>query len=197
MKHILSRGAHAIFESEDIGFMKLATKYRDDILGLIDSITANTAGFEKSEILNPSMEDVDPKKQAGTPENKAAVNTIMAPVKTKVLALIDRMALDNKMSQGQVILSLYDKLDSGLMTAITTIAKPFTKDAGMVDQGVVDAITRILSEDPKLSAIPLPSKPGKPIPVGTDGKPVTVNGGGLIGSVIDTIITKLGLVRLN
>lgn len=197
MKHLLTRDAHQLFESKSIGFLKLVTKYRDDFKGLIDSISANTAGSEKAKILNAQVGDNDdPKYTKGSPENKAAVDAIMQPVYASTMGMIDRMAVDNKMSQGQVILSLYDKLDSGLMNAIITIAKPFTKDA-MIDQGVIDALTQHLAEDPKLSAIPIEKAPAKGAPTGVNGQVATVNGGSLIGSVINTIISKLGMVRKN
>ena len=197
MKHLLTRDAHGLFESKDIGFLKLVTRYRDDFKGLIDSISANTAGSEKAKILNAKVGDNDnPIYTKGSPENKAAVDAIMKPVYASTMGMIDRMAVDNKMSQGQVILSLYDKLDSGLMNAIITIAKPFAKDA-MIDQGVVDALTQYLSADPKLSAIPIEKAPVKGAPTGANGQVTTVNGGSLIGSVINTIISKLGMVRGN
>lgn len=197
MKHLLTRDAHQLFESKDIGFLKLVTRYRDDFKGLIDSISANTAGSEKAKILNAKVGDNDnPIYTKGSPENKAAVDAIMKPVYASTMGMIDRMAVDNKMSQGQVILSLYDKLDSGLMNAIITIAKPFAKDA-MIDQGVIDALTQYLSADPKLSAIPIEKTPAKGAPTGANGQVATVNGGSLIGSVINTIISKLGMVRGN
>jgi hypothetical protein len=197
MKHLLTRDAHGLFESKDIGFLKLVTRYRDDFKGLIDSISANTAGSEKAKILNAKVGDNDnPIYTKGSPENKAAVDTIMKPVYASTMGLIDRMPVDNRMSQGQVILSLYDKLDSGLMNAIITIAKPFAKDA-MIDQGVVDALTQYLSADPKLAAIPIEKAPVKGAPTGANGQVTTVNGGSLIGSVINTIISKLGMVRGN
>jgi hypothetical protein len=197
MKHLLTRDAHQLFESKSIGFLKLVTRYRDDFKGLIDSISANTAGSEKAKILNAQVGDNDdPKYTKGSPENKAAVDAIMQPVYASTMGMIDRMAVDNKMSQGQVILSLYDKLDSGLMNAIITIAKPFAKDA-MIDQGVIDALTQHLSADPKLAAIPIEKAPAKGAPTGVNGQVATVNGGSLIGSVINTIISKLGMVRKN
>lgn len=193
MKHLFTRDAYALFESEDIGFIKLVTKYRDDFKGLIEAINANTAGEDKARVLNPTVDSTEPMYKKGTPENKAAIDAIMKPVHASVMGLIDRMALDNKMNQGQVILSIYDKLDSGLMNAIVTIAKPFTQNA-MIDQGVVDSLVQHLSADPKLSAIPIEKAPKK-APTGVNGQPATVNGGSLIGSVINTIISKLGMAR--
>ena len=194
MKHLFTRDAYALFESEDIGFIKLVTKYRDDFKGLIEAINANTAGEDKARVLNPTVDSTEPMYKKGTPENKAAIDAIMKPVHASVMGLIDRMALDNKMNQGQVILSIYDKLDSGLMNAIVTIAKPFTQNA-MIDQGVVDSLVQHLSADPKLSAIPIEKAPKKGAPTGVIGQPATVNGGSLIGSVINTIISKLGMAR--
>ena len=193
MKHLFTRDAYALFESEDIGFIKLVTKYRDDFKGLIEAINANTAGEDKARVLNPTVDSTEPMYKKGTPENKAAIDAIMKPVHASVMGLIDRMAVDNKMNQGQVILSIYDKLDSGLMNAIVTIAKPFTQNA-MIDQGVVDSLVQHLSADPKLSAIPIEKAPKK-APTGVNGQPATVNGGSLIGSVINTIISKLGMAR--
>lgn len=194
MKHLFTREAYALFESQDIGFIALVTKYKDDFKGLVEVINANTAGEDKARVLNPTVDSTEPMYKKGTPENKAAVDTIMKPVHASVMGLIDRMAVDNKMSQGQVILSLYDKLDSGLMNAIVTIAKPFAKEA-VIDQGVVDSLVQHLSTDPKLSAIAIETKPAKGAPKGVNGQPVTVNGGSLIGSVINTIISKLGMAR--
>ena len=194
MKHLFTRDAYALFESEDIGFIKLVTKYRDDFKGLIEAINANTAGEDKARVLNPTVDSTEPMYKKGTPENKAAIDAIIKPVHASVMGLIDRMALDNKMNQGQVILSIYDKLDSGLMNAIVTIAKPFTQNA-MIDQGVVDSLVQHLSADPKLSAIPIEKAPKKGAPTGVNGQPATVNGGSLIGSVINTIISKLGMAR--
>jgi len=194
MKHLFTRDAYALFESEDIGFIKLVTKYRDDFKGLIEAITANTEGEDKAKVLNPTVDSLEPMYKKGTPENKAAADAIMKPVHASVMGLIDRMALDNKMNQGQVILSIYDKLDSGLMNAIVTIAKPLTQNA-TIDQGVVDYLVQYLSADPKLSAIPIEKTPAKGAPKGVNGQPVTVNGGSLIGSVINTIISKLGMAR--
>ena len=198
MKHILSPNGYQLFEAEknDIGYLKLVTKYRDDFKGLIDSISASTGGADKSEILNPSEDAKDAKKKAGTPEYKAAVERIMEPVKKDLMGLIDRMAVDNNMSQGKVILRLYDKMDSGLMNAMVKVSKPFAK-SGMIDQGVLNGIIKILSEDPKLKAIKIPEKPGKELPKDDSEKPVEVNGGTLIGSVINTLIAKLGMVRAN
>lgn len=194
MKHLFTREAYALFESQDIGFIALVTKYKDDFKGLVEVINANTAGEDKARVLNPTVDSTEPMYKKGTPENKAAIDTIMKPVHASVMGLIDRMAVDNKMSQGQVILSLYDKLDSGLMNAIVTIAKPFAKEA-VIDQGVVDSLVQHLSTDPKLSAIAIETKPAKGAPKGVNGQPVTVNGGSLIGSVINTIISKLGMAR--
>ena len=64
----------------------------------------------------------------------------------------------------------------------------------MIDQGVVDSLVQHLSADPKLSAIPIEKAPKK-APTGVNGQPATVNGGSLIGSVINTIISKLGMAR--
>ena len=194
MKHLFTREAYALFESQDIGFIALVTKYKDDFKGLVEVINANTAGEDKARVLNPTVDSTEPMYKKGTPENKAAIDTIMKPVHASVMGLIDRMAVDNKMSQGQVILSIYDKLDSGLMNAIVTIAKPFAKEA-VIDQGVVDSLVQHLSADPKLSAIAIETKPAKGAPKGVNGQPVTVNGGSLIGSVINTIISKLGMAR--
>jgi hypothetical protein len=67
----------------------------------------------------------------------------------------------------------------------------------MIDQGVIDALTQHLSADPKLAAIPIEKAPAKGAPTGVNGQVATVNGGSLIGSVINTIISKLGMVRKN
>jgi len=198
MRHLLNRNAYELFEAEkgELGYLKLVTKYKDDFKGLIDAISASTGGSEKSEILNPSEDAKDLKRKAGTAENKAAVDRLLEPVKKDLMGLLDRMATDNSMSQGKVILSLYDKMDSGLMNAIVKVSKPFAK-SGMIDQGVLNGIVKVLSEDPKLKAIKLPAKPGKEAQKDDDGKPVEVNGGSLIGSVVNSLISKLGMVRAN
>lgn len=187
LRYLHNIDSWSLFESQSIGYFKLVTKYRDAFKGLIESITQATQGSAAQQALRAANQ------ADATPEDKAEVERIMQPVYTQINGLLDRMAYDNKMTKGKVIVSLYDKLDGGLMSAIVTIAKPFVKGVA-VDQAVIDTIVNHLSEDPELKAIPIETKPSK-TPTGPDGQPATVNGGSLIGSVVSEIISKLGMSR--
>jgi hypothetical protein len=187
LRYLHNIDSWALFESEDIGFIKLVTKYRDAFKGLVDAIGLATQGADAQQALRQAA------SADATPEDKAAVEKIMQPVYAQINGLLDRMAYDNKMTKGKVIVSLYDKLDGGLMNAIVTVMKPFVKGVA-VDQAVIGTIVNHLSEDPELKAIPIETKPSK-APIGANGQPATVNGGSLIGSVVNEIISKLGMAR--
>ena len=116
-----------LMEAEDvnIGIIKLVTKYRAGLEGIIQQVSSNLENVDEF-CKNP--------KAAGEEASK------------KIKDFLERLAADSKSTPAAVLEDLYGKFDGGLGKAIINIAAPIVKKMGgaEVSKEMIDSIEELM-----------------------------------------------------
>jgi hypothetical protein len=119
-----------LMEAEDvnIGIIKLVTKYRAGLEGIIQQVSTNLENVDEF-CKNP--------KVAGEEASK------------KIKDFLERLAADSKSTPAAVLEDLYGKFDGGLGKAIINIASPIVKKMGgaVVSKEIIDSIEDLMRND--------------------------------------------------
>ena len=119
-----------IMEEEDvnIGIIKLVTKYKSGLEGIIQQLSSNLENEEEF-CKNP--------KAAGEEASK------------KIKDFLERLAADSKSTPAAVLEDLYGKFDGGLGKAIINIASPIVKKMGgaVVSKEIIDSIEDLMRDE--------------------------------------------------
>ena len=119
-----------IMEEEDvnIGIIKLVTKYKSGLEGIIQQLSSNLENEEEF-CKNP--------KAAGEDASK------------KIKDFLERLAADSKSTPAAVLEDLYGKFDGGLGKAIINIASPIVKKMGgaVVSKEIIDSIEDLMRDE--------------------------------------------------
>lgn len=119
-----------IMEEEDvnIGIIKLVTKYKSGLEGIIQQLSSNLENEEEF-CKNP--------KAAGEEASK------------KIKDFLERLASDSKSTPAAVLEDLYGKFDGGLGKAIINIASPIVKKMGgaVVSKEIIDSIEDLMRDE--------------------------------------------------
>ena len=119
-----------LMEAEDvnIGIIKLVTKYRAGLEGIIQQVSSNLENVDEF-CKNP--------KVAGEEASK------------KIKDFLERLAADSKSTPAAVLEDLYGKFDGGLGKAIINIASPIVKKMGgaVVSKEIIDSIEDLMRND--------------------------------------------------
>jgi hypothetical protein len=109
----------------NIGIIKLLTKYRAGLEGIIQQLSSNLENVEEF-CKNP--------KVAGEEASK------------KIKDFLERLAADSKSTPAAVLEDLYGKFDGGLGKAIINIASPIVKkmDGAEVSKEIIDSIEELM-----------------------------------------------------
>jgi hypothetical protein len=109
----------------NIGIIKLVTKYRAGLEGIIQQLSSNLENEEEF-CKNPKVAGEDASK--------------------KIKDFLERLAADSKSTPSAVLEDLYSKFDSGLGKAIINIASPIVKKMGgaVVSKEIIDSIEDLM-----------------------------------------------------
>ena len=119
-----------IMEEEDvnIGIIKLVTKYKSCLEGIIQQLSSNLENEEEF-CKNPKVAAEDASK--------------------KIKDFLERLAADSKSTPAAVLEDLYGKFDGGLGKAIINIASPIVKKMGgaVVSKEIIDSIEDLMRDE--------------------------------------------------